>query len=839
MANLSNINNKFIVTDEGHVSIGATTTTYPLTVESGGVGTVLRAGTSFVSIDSVGSAASPSLIFNGDSNTGIWRPASDTLGFSTAGVERFKIGTSNALLIGTSYQLKFTTDDGSTQLGKLFEDVGFTVEGKINNNLNLRSLANTTQEGIKFQNKTGGVLSTHMFIEKAGNITIGNGDTGLTFGKLVLRGDPYVITDSGQARSFIDCSSNINPGAGLYTGAISFGGASTGRAAISGVQSPSGSDGDRQGLAFFTHGSGTGSADAAEAMRIQSDGNVGIGTDSPNEKLVIGTTGGTQNIEISNSYIQSFNRSGSPGYQTLNFYASSYAFNVGNVGIGTTSPSSKLQVGDGTTNVNVKVFGSATSGIQIHTASGNIASLEQYFGDEGSLWLRKGATTKVLVRADGDSYFNGGNVGIGTTSPGRKLTVTGDASGDANNLLLSNENDTNGDSASIGFSMLSNNTYVKSGIFFERTTTQGRGSLHLAVNNEVNGNNVTKSDAKLTINNVGNVGIGTTSPTVNKLQVEGSTDGLGIAIKNTGTGGRTYGIQSTGGTSGYGQGKLAFVDEAVGARMVITGGTGAGEGSTMINYTNSNIETYGSGAYSGKLIVKAHTTTPNAAITCLNGNVGGDNPVFINFVNEFVANQYNYLARIAAAPENTWTGTASTRNASLNFYTNSAGTSAERMRITSGGSLLVGGQTSTVYTEKFSIENTTASQGMVINQTDNANANDKIIFQNTNGVVGYIRTTGSATSYVTSSDYRLKEDLQDFNGLDKVSKIPVYNFKWKTDESRSYGVMAHELQEVLPDAVSGEKDAEEMQGVDYSKIVPFLIKSIQELKAEIELLKSK
>ena len=67
-------------------------------------------------------------------------------------------------------------------------------------------------------------------------------------------------------------------------------------------------------------------------------------------------------------------------------------------------------------------------------------------------------------------------------------------------------------------------------------------------------------------NQGGNVGIGTASPTVNKLQVEGSTDGLGIAIKNTGTGGRTYGIQSTGGTSGYGQGKLAFVDEAVGAK---------------------------------------------------------------------------------------------------------------------------------------------------------------------------------------------------------------------------------------------------------------------------------
>ena len=56
-----------------------------------------------------------------------------------------------------------------------------------------------------------------------------------------------------------------------------------------------------------------------------------------------------------------------------------------------------------------------------------------------------------------------------------------------------------------------------------------------------------------------------------------------------------------------------------------------------------------------------------------------------------------------------------------------------------------------------------------------------------------------------------------------VSKIPVYDFKWKTDESRSYGVMAHELQEVLPNAVTGEKDAEDMQSVDYSKIVPLLI----------------
>ena len=56
-----------------------------------------------------------------------------------------------------------------------------------------------------------------------------------------------------------------------------------------------------------------------------------------------------------------------------------------------------------------------------------------------------------------------------------------------------------------------------------------------------------------------------------------------------------------------------------------------------------------------------------------------------------------------------------------------------------------------------------------------------------------IQTSGSATLFTTSSDYRLKEDLQSFSGLEMVSKIPVYDFKWKISDERSYGVMAHEL----------------------------------------------
>jgi hypothetical protein len=96
-----------------------------------------------------------------------------------------------------------------------------------------------------------------------------------------------------------------------------------------------------------------------------------------------------------------------------------------------------------------------------------------------------------------------------------------------------------------------------------------------------------------------------------------------------------------------------------------------------------------------------------------------------------------------------------------------------------------------------------------------------------------------ANAFNTISDVRLKNDFKDFSGLDIIDNIKVYDFVWKNNKTRSYGVKAHELQEVLPHAVTGKKDDEKMQQVDYTKIVPILLKSIKELKQEIELLKSK
>jgi len=174
------------------------------------------------------------------------------------------------------------------------------------------------------------------------------------------------------------------------------------------------------------------------------------------------------------------------------------------------------------------------------------------------------------------------------------------------------------------------------------------------------------------------------------------------------------------------------------------------------------------------------------------------------------------------------------------FQVNTGG--SERMRADANGNLLVG-MTSPLggaTDDYMTVANADGGRGGIRVGNSGGSSNTSCVrFHNSNGVVGTIRTDGSATAYDTSSDYRLKEDLKDFAGLDMVSKIPVYDFKWKVDDSRSYGVMAHELQEVIPNAVSGEKDAEEMQGVDYSKIVPLLIKSIQELEARVKTLENK
>jgi outer membrane murein-binding lipoprotein Lpp len=107
--------------------------------------------------------------------------------------------------------------------------------------------------------------------------------------------------------------------------------------------------------------------------------------------------------------------------------------------------------------------------------------------------------------------------------------------------------------------------------------------------------------------------------------------------------------------------------------------------------------------------------------------------------------------------------------------------------------------------------------------------------------VGAILTNGSATTYSTSSDYRLKENIAPMTGaLATVQALKPVTYTWKVDGSNGQGFIAHELAEVVPDCVSGEKDAVnedgsiKSQGIDTSFLVATLTAAIQELNAKVD-----
>jgi hypothetical protein len=179
----------------------------------------------------------------------------------------------------------------------------------------------------------------------------------------------------------------------------------------------------------------------------------------------------------------------------------------------------------------------------------------------------------------------------------------------------------------------------------------------------------------------------------------------------------------------------------------------------------------------------------------------------------------------------------------LVFSTSADGsaTPTERMRIDSSGNVLVN-RTTGLGSAKFVVEadTTTANPMTVSNSRSSAATDYSILFYRNASLVGSVQTTLSATSYVTSSDYRLKHDIAPITGaLARVALLKPCTYKWNADDSNGEGFIAHELQAVVPDAVSGEKDGEEMQGVDYGKLTPILTAALQEAISKIEALQAR
>ena len=117
-----------------------------------------------------------------------------------------------------------------------------------------------------------------------------------------------------------------------------------------------------------------------------------------------------------------------------------------------------------------------------------------------------------------------------------------------------------------------------------------------------------------------------------------------------------------------------------------------------------------------------------------------------------------------------------------------------------------------------------------------------VTIRNNGSTVGSISQNGTSTSYNTSSDYRLKENISyEFNALDRVAQLRPARFNFIADADTTVdGFLAHEVQDIVPEAILGEKDAvdsednPEYQVIDQSKLVPLLTKAIQELSTKLE-----
>jgi hypothetical protein len=609
-------------------------------------------------------------------------------------------------------------------------------------------------------------------------------------------------------------------------------------------------------------GAAGGTISFTQAMTLDASGRLGIGSTSPAKKLQLdGGNSYTAAMRLSYGtdappyYVDwgyKSNGDGNKVFLTITDNGSAKDVLVanynGNVGIGTSLPASyaRLSVsgtaGDQTAANQQIVINAPTTtagqgaGIRFNAASGAkeavsiIGVVNEASGNAGAMTFHVydlGPVIPERMRLD-----SAGNLGLGVTpsawfSVHKTFQLGGTFSGVTRaGALTSQSNDT--------VVQLFNNAYVNTSAV-ETYFADGEAAKYKQNRNShewhtapsgTAGNPISFTQA-MTLTADGNLGIGPTSPGA-RLDVTTATAGFAASLTNTNGASDSNGLYVKSGTVSTEYNLRLSNTSGSTDFMVVKGNGNVGIG-TSSPQASAKLHVYAAGDY-----------TDESAPFTLGSSSTGDMRLYAGVNN---TNDYTYIGSVLS-------GIA---YGSLVLQPN-------------GGSLLVG-TTSNSRGARLRVEGLETAHftgygngyGIGLWMTPNPSATGgtatPVSFQNvSDATVGSITTTASATAYNTSSDYRLKEDwVAVADASTRVNALKPINFAWKVDGSRVDGFLAHELAEVVPEAVTGEKDAVELvdikdeggnvtgqeerpiyQGIDQSKLVPLLTAALQEALAKIE-----